>query len=316
MNDSPATLIIGCGYLGRALARRLLDRDDAGPVWATTRSDDRARELFDLGLRPILLQVTQPVTFAALRPALDHPGPLDVVYLIPPGRPGGAPTPRQTVVGGTSHTVKHLRRVPGLRRAVLGSSTAVYGHHPCPPHPPLTAEAQTDPTNPRARLLLDGEKLWLHANNDPEHASGSFHTLRLAGIYGPGRVVGRHAVAEGHPLVGDPDATLNLIHVVDAADCLLAMLNPLRDPARIELAADGRPITRRRYYHALAQALGVDPPQHLTLDQAAGLGIDTARLRAAASKALDPRTTRERLVWSPRHPSVLDALPELIQQPA
>lgn len=313
MNDRPATLIIGCGYLGRVLARRLLDRPEPGLVWATTRSESRARELFDLGLRPMLLHVTQPLTYAALQPALDHAGPLDVVNLIPPGRPGAHPNPRQTIVGGIAHTLKHLRHAPRLRRAVLASSSAVYGHQPCPPNPPLTAESPTQPTNPRARLLLDGERLWLNANQTYDAA---FRLLRLAGLYGPGRVIGQRAVAEGHPLAGDPDAPLNLVHVNDAADALLAMLNPARHPALIELAADGHPVPRRDYYAALAQRLGVAPPDHLTPDAAAKLGIDPARLKAAATKSLDPATTRDRLGWQPKHPSVLDALPALLAHPA
>ncbi|MEO0965686.1 MAG: NAD-dependent epimerase/dehydratase family protein [Planctomycetota bacterium] len=310
MNDRPATLIIGCGYLGRAFAQRLLDRPDAGPVWATTRSEDKARELFELGLRPMLLHVTQPLTYAALQPALDHPGPLDVAYLVPPGRPGGHPNPRQTVVGGVAHTLKHLRHAPRLRRAILASSSAVYGHQPSPPNPPLTAESPTQPTNPRARLLLDGETLWLNANATHDAA---FRVLRLAGLYGPGRVIGQRAVAAGHPLAGDPAAPLNLIHVNDAADALLAMLDPARHPAPIELAADGHPIARHAYYTALARHLGVAPPKHLDADAAARLGIDPARLKAAASKALDPTTSRDRLGWQPQHPSVLNALPALIQ---
>ncbi|MEM0915260.1 MAG: NAD-dependent epimerase/dehydratase family protein [Planctomycetota bacterium] len=312
MNNRPATLIIGCGYLGRAFAKRLLDRPDAGPVWATTRSDDKARDLFDLGLRPMLLHVTQPLTYAALQPALDHPGPLDVACLIPPGRPGAHPNPRQTVVGGIAHILKHLRHAKALRRAVLASSSAVYGHQPCPPNAPLTAESPTQATNPRARLLLDGETLWLNANQPP----AAFHVLRLAGLYGPGRVIGQRAVADGHPLAGDPAAPLNLIHVDDAADVLLAMLDPERHPAPIELAADGKPITRHTYYAALAKHLGVPPPKHLDTQAAAQLGIDPGRLKAASNKSLDPVTTRDRLGWHPQHESVLDALPALLAHPA
>ncbi|MEM6332584.1 MAG: NAD-dependent epimerase/dehydratase family protein [Planctomycetota bacterium] len=320
---SPATLIIGCGYLGHALARKLLEHaaasDTPRPIWATTRSETKARALFELGLRPALLHVTQPLTFASLRPALDHPAPLDVVYLVPPGRPSSrdaaAPTPRQTVVGGIATTLKQLRHAANLRRLVLASSTAVYGHQPCPPNAPLQAESPALADSPRARLLLDGETLWLNANDQPSFANtgAAFHVLRLAGIYGPGRVIGKRAVAEGHPLAGDPDAPLNLIHVDDAADALLAMLDPNRTPAPIELAADGHPIPRRDYYAAVAKHLGVDPPAALPPAAALDLGIDPARLKAASHKHLDPASTRDRLAWQPQHPNALNELPALIQ---
>jgi nucleoside-diphosphate-sugar epimerase len=262
----------------------------------------------------MLVHVTQPLTFAALQPALDHDGPLDVVYLVPPGRASpahaGQPTARQTVVGGVAHTLKHLRHARHLRRAVLASSSAVYGHQPHPPHPRVAAESPALATHPRARLLLDGEQLWLHANDS--HAPAAFHVLRLAGLYGPGRVVGQHAIAQGHPLAGDPDAPLNLVHVDDAAAALLAMLDPATRPAPIELAADGHPLPRSAYYAALADHLDAPPPRRLTPQQATQLGIDPARLKAAAHKSLDPHTTRDRLGWQPRHPHVLEALQGLV----
>src|SRR5690606_24618246 len=82
---SSAALIVGCGYLGRRLAQRLLE--DGRCVYGTTRSLQKARRLAELGVRPLIVEVTQPVTLAALTPALEAAS-LDVYHLVPPGREG------------------------------------------------------------------------------------------------------------------------------------------------------------------------------------------------------------------------------------
>src|SRR5690606_15695813 len=122
---SDNALIIGCGYLGRALAGKLLAR--GATVYGTTQSRPHAEELFAMGVRPMLLSVTQRPTFASLRPALDC-DTLDVYYLVPPGHArDDGPTPRNIILGGIAYTLNALRTARGLRRAVLTSSTAVYG---------------------------------------------------------------------------------------------------------------------------------------------------------------------------------------------
>jgi nucleoside-diphosphate-sugar epimerase len=280
-------LIIGCGYLGRVLARLL--QGHGVRVSGTCRTMERAAELAALGVRPLVVSVTQPVTFAALRPALEAAA-LDVFYLVPPGRPGASPSPRQVVLGGVAHLVRQLRHAR-VRRAILTSSTAVYGNTG---GERVDADSPAEPHDERGKLLLQGEGLWLDA-------SERHHVVRLAGLYGPGRVIGLRAVRQGAPLVGNPEALLNLIHVDDAAALLLATAT---SPAagRVEVGCDGHPVPRIAYYTHLATRLGIPPPS--TLDDATAgvtLGLDTARLRLASSKALDNILTCRRTGWTPRY---------------
>ena len=108
---------------------------------------------------------------------------------------------------------------------------------------------------------------------------------------------------DGNPIVGDPNALLNLIHVDDAAELLLAIATA-QAPGRIELGSDGHPIPRRDYYTHLATQLGVDPPPILDAETAARqFGLSARRLRNASSKALDHTPTRQRTGWSPRYAS-------------
>lgn len=293
---APAALIVGCGYLGMHLAARLRQRDRT--VFGTTRSETRARQLAGIGVRPMIVHVTQPLTLAALRPALEAEA-LDVYYMVPPGRPDRSPNPRQTVVGGTAHVLKALRNShANVRRAILVSSTAVYGQTA---GQRINADTPPEPPGQRGRILLEGEAHWLGT-------SPAYHVLRLAGIYGPTRIIGEKALHDGAPLIGNPDALLNLIHVEDAAELLLAMMTASA-PGRIELGCDGNPVPRLEYYTHLAHRLGVPPPEIVDDEQAAKqFGLNLDRLRRSSSKALDNIATCQRTGWTPRYPTFRQGL--------
>ncbi|MFW6060387.1 MAG: NAD-dependent epimerase/dehydratase family protein [Phycisphaeraceae bacterium] len=299
---APTALIVGCGYLGMHLAARLIGRGVT--VFGTTRSETRARQLARLGVQPLIVHVTQPVTLAALRPALEADA-LDVYYMIPPGRPDRSPTPRQTILGGAAHVLKALRNShANVRRAVLVSSTAVYGQAD---GQRIDADTPPHPTGERSRLLLEGETHWLTAGRQ-------YHVLRLAGIYGPTRIIGQRALQDGAPLIGNPDALLNLIHVDDAAALLIALMTA-DAPARVELGCDGHPVPRLAYYTHLAQRLGVPAPEVIDDEQAARqFGLNLDRLRRSASKALDNIRTCQRTGWTPQYPTYRQGLDAALQQ--
>lgn len=310
---APESLIVGCGYLGRALARCLLERGQR--VHGTVRQRSDAEALRRMGIMPVMLEVTKPLSFPALAPALKAEA-LDVYYLVPPGRSGGVPTPRQVILGGIAHITRQLRQGE-LRRGVLVSSTAVYGDMA---GGRVDADTTPHPNSERGRLLLEGENLWRQQDETVDR----WGIVRLAGLYGPGRVVGEKAVREGSPLVGDPEALLNLIQVNDAADLLIATMNAERvgeaetgegdpqRPAAVELGADGHPVTRMEYYTELAHRLGAPPP-HVIQDpwELRQLGLSPERLRQSSSKACDPMPTCRRTGWSPRYATFKQGLDTL-----
>lgn len=299
---APTTLIMGCGFLGRPLAKALIELGIE--VHGSTRSSDHAIDLAGMGIRPALLSVTQKLTFAALSPLLDG-RPLDVIYLIPPGKPDEHTSPHDIVIGGITNTLATLRHA-NVRRAILVSSTAVYGS----PEPDSQVDEVTDASasvmtvtpdtpaiadNPRARLLLQGEDLWRQAGEP-------YHILRLCGLYGPRRIVGLSAIQQGAPIAGNPAALLNLIHVDDAVSLLLHML-AAQKIAPVELGSDTQPIARQTYYNHLAALLQQPLPKVMAnADAAVVLGQrQGSRLMRAANKACDPTATCERTGWRPRH---------------
>jgi nucleoside-diphosphate-sugar epimerase len=293
---SPAALIVGCGFVGRLLAAKLVARGVR--AFALVRSQASANMVAQLGAHPLLADVTEPPALAAaLAPALERP--LDVYYLVPPGRPKAADENQvvRTVIDGPRNLLSLLGRA-AVRRIVAASSTAVYGQSD---GEQVDADTPALPGDERGRLLLDGESIW-------RHSGFAAHIVRFAGLYGPGRIIGMQAVHGGAPLVGDPEAWLNLIHGDDAADLMLAVMS-CQEPGEIELGSDGWPVRRVEYYNDLAKFLGAPPPR--VLDPAAAsaqLGVERERLRRASSKRCDNVRTCQRTGWLPQYPHYRDGL--------
>jgi len=247
-----------------------------------------------IGGKPLIVDITQSVTLAALRVVLEQP--CDVYYLIPPGR-----QPKAVLIDGQSGLLKILSRAP-VRRAVWVSSSAVYGDQA---GAVVDADSPVSPDSPRAKLLYEAEQRWLDAGE-------AFGVVRLAGLYGMGRVPGAKQVAEGAPLLGDPQAWINLIHAEDAAT-LLRCYAQSDSVARVELGADGSPMRREDYYAFVAECLGKPAPKAMAAPVAAmTLGLDANRLAKTSSKALDPGITQTRTGWTPAFADAREAIRSIL----
>jgi len=232
------TLIVGCGYLGRRVAARLLARGEA--VHGTTRDPAKAERLSSIGIGPVILDVLDPVT--ARVPDCDR-----LVYCVGYDRAAGLPI-REVYVEGLRRTLDRLGG--SFDRFVYTSSTGVYGQDD---GSWVTEESPAEPRHESGRACLDAERL----------AVGRGATVvRLAGLYGPGRIIRKAAILAGEPIAGDPAKLVNLVQIEDAVAATIAALVVGRR-GRVYNAADDRPIARRDLYTLTAEALGVSPPHFL-----------------------------------------------------
>ena len=191
-------LIVGCGYLGRRVAEVLVDRHE--PIYGTTRSASRARELESLGIVPVIADVLDPTSLAAL-PFVDR-----VLYCVGFDRAANVSL-RTVYVEGLNHALAALAGRTG--RVVFTSSTGIYGRAD---GGWVSEETPPEPSTESGKVMLEAEE---SLSTFCPRASLDYGVIRFSGLYGPERIIRRAALEKGEPIAGDPNKYLNLIHVFD-----------------------------------------------------------------------------------------------------
>jgi nucleoside-diphosphate-sugar epimerase len=237
-------LIIGCGYLGRRVAGHWLDAGQS--VAAVTRSPTRAEELKRHGIQSVVADITRPETLENL------PDPQTVLFAVGYDVTSGL-SRRDYYLHGLQAVLKALS--PKIQRFILISSTSVYGQ----------TEGQWVDENSPCLPKTENGLVCLEAENvlKASQFGPCAVILRLAGIYGPGRLLRRTKdLLAGHPIVAPKDNFLNLIHVDDAAVIVADAAIHAKLPCTY-IVADGHAVNYRDYITYLAKLLGESAPQFL-----------------------------------------------------
>ncbi len=277
---------MGCGYLGTRVARQWLA---AGrEVVAVTRSAEHASQLECDGLRTLVADVTRPETLHGRRGR-------KVLYAVGHDRRESA-SKWAVYVDGLLAVLDALPARP--ERFLFISSTGVYGQadgdwvnegSPCRPQ------------RESGQALLSAEQaLAQHALADRAIV------LRLAGLYGPGRLPRSAEMSAGRPISVPSHGHLNLIHVDDAVAVVLAA--ELRAcPPRTYLVADGNPAGRRAFYAYLAELLGLPDPRFLEPQ-----ADESVAIRAQTDKKVDSSRILRELQVTLRYPSYREGLRAIV----
>jgi len=235
-----AVLIIGCGDIGRRVAR--LHRARGDRVIGVVRSDTSARLLVHEGIEPLVLDLDH---IASALPAAD------LVYHFAPPQPDGTTDARTRAL---------LDQLPPAPRLVYISTSGVYGDRDgawvdetTPPRP------QTD----RARRRLDAEQQLLAYGG---RAGSAVMILRVGGIYGPGRLpVDR--LDQVTVICPEEAPYTNRIHADDLA--MMCMLVSDKGTAgNVYNVADDSPSTMTDYFYQVADAIGKPRPPCVTMEDA------------------------------------------------
>lgn len=288
LSPESSTLIVGCGYLGNRVVAALNSQFPGSPVYATTRSAAKASELSKVSVEPILADWTDRRTLARL-PACRR-----VLVAVSYDARSGK-TREESQVGGLSNLLDFL---PSDTDICYISTTGVYHQ---------TDGSWVDESSP-ARPRAEGGLAHLRAESllHRRRPGGKWTVLRLAGIYGPGRVPRASDVIRGRTIEGPHAGYLNLIHVEDAAQAVLASWN-LGQPTgkadashnreRIYAVADDCPVIRRAFYEQIAKIAGVAPPVFSTESAGANSAMPSASRSAAF---LSSRSGSNKRIWNRR----------------
>jgi nucleoside-diphosphate-sugar epimerase len=225
-------LVVGCGYLGSRVAS--LWQSQGETVFATTRDPRKAAYLKASSLRPIVCDVADT---ASLGKAAEQLAGLETVLFAVGFDRSANRSMREVYAIGLQNVLNVLP--PSTRRIIYISTTGVYGQGN---GEWIDEDSLCEPTRESGRAFLEAESL-LKSHSLSDRAI----ILRLAGIYGPGRIPSLDNLRDIVPIAADADGFINLIHVDDAARVIIAADAHARPP-RVYLVSDGHPVVRRDFY--------------------------------------------------------------------
>ncbi len=282
-----AKLIFGCGYLGGRVARRWLETGQN--VFVVTRSSEKARRFSAAGYRPIVADLMQPASLTNL------PTAETVLYAVGYDRASSV-SRHELYVDGLKGALTALP--PDIGKLVYISSTGVYGQ---------TEGEWVDEQSP-CQPVREGGRACLAAEQAvAAHPWGaSAVVLRMAGLYGPTRIPNAERIRRGEPVSAPDSGFLNLIHVDDATEVVLAAERQA-SPPRTYVVSDGHPVKRRMYYEELARLMAAPAPQF-----SAPAADSPAARRAASSKRINNARLTAELGLCLAYPSFREGLAAIL----
>ena len=280
----PSALVVGCGFLGEAVADRL--HAQGWNVTGWTHSPTSAAAL--AGRKPYAVEAHDVTDRHGVMDA-GTPSPDVVIQCVSSGRGGGVAAYRQVYLTGAMVLADVFRSA----RRVFTGSTSVY---PQTDGTWVDEDSPAEPDRETGQVLRETEALVVAAGGG---------VARLAGLYGPGRSVLLKKFLAGEAVIeGDGGRWLNQVHRDDAADAVVRLAQP-DAPRGVFNVADDTPLTQLALYQGLSERLGrplppTGPP-------------DVNRKRGWTSKRVSNARLRAATGWAPAFPSFFDALGGLLE---
>lgn len=290
-------LILGCGYLGRFLARAC--REEQMRVKAVSRNAEALSAVAELGVSVFQAQLEADAWHGFAGADVDF-----VVNCVSAGG-GGLDGYRQSYLEGNRSLVRWASARGFEGTAIFTSSVSVY--------PDLGGEwiAEDDaprPDNDRGRILVEAERALVEGL-----PGGRAFLLRLGGLYGPGRCLTLDAVrAAPATLPGFGDYPLNLVRIEDSVTAIMACFRAGGSGGAYSIV-DDEPSLKSDIVAWLANRLGVAMPAFEGAESGEGAG--SRRFgpsgRPASRRISNAKAGRE-LGWRPAFRSFREGFEDLI----
>lgn len=238
-------IVVGCGYVGSRVAALWNKR--GMKVFVVTRSEAKSQQLSATGFVPIVADISNSDVMLLL-PDCD-------VLLWSVGFDHASGVKRESVwIEGLERVLNALPTRTSPRRILYTSSSSVYGD----------GKGQTVDETTAPNPATEGGEACLAAEQLLQRYSGQQKTfvsiLRLAGIYGPERLLRRMSdLKNAVPITSSPEGWLNLIHVDDAVRAIDAVSRHESPPPLLNVVA-ANSVSRRTYYESLASLADAPPP--------------------------------------------------------
>ena len=237
LNPSLSVGIVGCGWLGTALATTLLKKGFS--VQATSSKLENVAKLNAKGINTE--QLTLPATSEQLREQQVFQQKFLVIAITPQLRQG-----RTDYAAKIESLVEAAKQQGIVQRIILLSSTAVYDG--------LTGLVDEQNT---VNLAVEKVKILHQAEQAVMKFAKQANVIRLSGLLGPERHPGKFLLA--NKTLVNSTARVNLIHQQDAVGLIIALLQEHYFAGIFNGVSDTH-VTKQEYYQAAAAALAMDFP--------------------------------------------------------
>lgn len=232
--------ILGCGWLGFPLAKRLIQ--EGHEVKGSTTHKQKLGDLKQAGIKTYLIEYL-PTPKVSSKDFFES----DVLFLNIPFR---------RHLNDPRYYARQIESVLGeakganLKYLIFASSTAVYPQG----LKNATEEACFLPDDERASVLLGIEEKLLKKTD--------FKTtiIRFGGLYGEGRPIGKFLAAKKK--ITGACMPVNLIHLDDCIEILVRLIKQGTYAGVLNAVSDGHP-KRQDLYTKAAEHLGLEPPTFL-----------------------------------------------------
>jgi nucleoside-diphosphate-sugar epimerase len=270
-------LVAGCGWLGTAVAARLLGRGDR--VTGVRSDPDRAEGLRALGIEPLALDLADPDA--------GIPDGVDAILALQSAQNGSEVGYRRAYLLANGTLLRAARR-QGVAALVYSGSTSVFTQRD---GSEVDEDSAPTPGSATSHVLAEAERMLLGAAGE----GLPVRIVRLSGLYGPARIGMIERVRGGALALGPGDgAWMNFCHRDDAVETILAVLDRGRDGA-VYHATDAQPMRRRDVVRHVAEKLGIPPPSSDAPAAGADRRVSGVRTRAELGLELWWPTLREGL---------------------
>lgn len=273
--------IVGCGYIGSALAVRF--KHDGHFVTTTTRTSSKVPSLQSISDKVCVLkgddvqaikELLHDQEVVVLCMAADSQESYEQTYL----------NTAEAVAAAMEHALK-------LKHVVYTSSTSVYGDHQ---GDVVDEKTPASALSVNGRILVETENILLGLSRNDRYVC----ILRLGEIYGPGRLIAdrlSRMLAQGSKLPGNGSSITNLIHLDDIVGGINFALD--RRLNGVYNLCNDIHMTRKELYTQICAEERLPPvkwdPDKISLHSGNKLVLNT-KIKAAGFNFLTQLTHRER----------------------
>lgn len=298
MKSGKKMVILGCGYVGSAVAQRALD---AGwRVSALTRNGETCRKLGALGCSEVIQDSLDSHSWHKKLSAAD------VVLNCVSSAGGGVAGYRQSYLQGQESVLTWLQH-HGTGCYVYTGATSVY------PQSAGETVRETDvpefaQLSENGRILRQAERMIQESGTNADKSV----ILRLSGIYGPGRHGLLDKLREGYRVFpGSGDRYLNLVFLPDIVAAIWQVIQSSLPHDGLFNVSDDGAFTKREILEWLADRTGLTRPV-FNPDQASDRDKRRQTGGNLPNRIVSNERIKQQIGWNPQFPDFRAGFEQLL----